>query len=161
MQAHYLHLFHVIHTHGHIKLPYPSPRDHTTILMTSLIEILNTEIPSLLGVYNHSHETYMASLTDILIVMSTFPYDNNQQEGIISYVIIKLFNIPYILSGQFQQCSGPSLNHFSFLEPFLVNKTFYQGNPFLDSLSLLLEHTKAYLIWLPSTTRCQFNPLVI
>jgi hypothetical protein len=64
MQARFLHLFHVIHTNGHIKILDPSPRDLTAILMTSLIEMLNIELPSLLRVYNHSHDIYMASLID-------------------------------------------------------------------------------------------------
>ena len=94
MQAHCLHLFHVTHTHGHVRLPDPPPKDIAAIFMTSLIEILNIELLSLLRACIHSHDIHMASLTDIVITMSLFPYDNNQQEIIISFGIIKLFNSP-------------------------------------------------------------------
>jgi hypothetical protein len=119
MQAHCLHLFHVIHTHGHIRLPDPPPKDLAAILMTSLIEILNIELPSLLRACSHSHDIHMASLTDIIITMSPFPYDNNQQGGIFSSTTIKLFNNPKIPSGKFQQCprQQDNLSSFFFFMP--------------------------------------------
>jgi hypothetical protein len=56
MQAHCLHLFHVAHTHGHIQISDPPPKDLSSILMKSLIEILNTNFVSLLRHYSHSHD---------------------------------------------------------------------------------------------------------
>jgi hypothetical protein len=79
MQAHCLHLFHVTHTHGHIKLPDPSPKDLPIILMTSLIETLNTELPSQLRACSHiillSMYTYIciyvgASLAPLYLIHS-------------------------------------------------------------------------------------------
>jgi hypothetical protein len=155
MQAHCLHLFHVIHTHEHIILPDPSPKDLTSILMKSLIKILNTKLPSLLRDCSYSHDTHVESLTNIIITMSPFPFDNNQKEGNISSTTIKLFNNLEIPFGKFNSAQGNKTSYqasFSCLKPFLVNRPFYQGNPFLDSLSLLLEHMKPHLIWIPSTS---------
>jgi hypothetical protein len=53
MQAHCLHPFPSIHAHGHIKLLDPPPKDIFAILMTILIETLNTELPSQLRACNH------------------------------------------------------------------------------------------------------------
>jgi hypothetical protein len=105
--------FHV--NHGHIKLPDPSPKDLAAILMKNLIEILNTELPSWLRACSHSHDIHMESLTNIVITMSPFPYDNNQQEGILASTTIKLFNNPETLSGQFQQCPRQQGNLSSFI----------------------------------------------
>jgi hypothetical protein len=80
--------FHVNHTHGHIRLLDPSPKDLAAILMKNLIEILNTELPSWLRTCSHSHDNHMSSLTNIVITMSPFPYDNNPQEGILASITI-------------------------------------------------------------------------
>ena len=72
MQAHCLHLFHVIHTHGHIRLLDPSPKDIVAILMTSLIGTLNLELPSQLWACTHSHDIHMEVESDIVITM--FPF---------------------------------------------------------------------------------------
>jgi hypothetical protein len=72
MQSHCLHPFHVIHAHGHIRLPDPFPKDLTSILRTSSIEILNTELPSRLGACSHSHAIHME--VESYIVITMFPF---------------------------------------------------------------------------------------
>jgi hypothetical protein len=80
-----LNLFHVIHTHGHIRIHDPPPKDLASILIRSLIEILKTEIPSLLRACGHSHDIHMEILTDIVITTSLFPYDNSQHIPVLWY----------------------------------------------------------------------------
>jgi hypothetical protein len=72
MQAHCLHPFHVIHAHGHIRLPDPPPKDIVAILMTSLIETLNTELPSQLRAC--SHIILLSMYTHICRCISCTPF---------------------------------------------------------------------------------------
>jgi len=91
---------------------------------------------------------HMESLTYIFIIVFPSLHDNNQQENTLASTIIKIYHNPEIQSRQFQQCLRKQDNHSSLsscLKTFFVNIHFYQGNPFLDSLSLLLEHTNPYL----------------
>ena len=47
--------FHIIHSHGHFKLPNPSSQRSYIHSYDSLIRVLNTMYPSLLRDYSHSH----------------------------------------------------------------------------------------------------------
>jgi hypothetical protein len=72
MQAHFLHPFHVMHAHGHLRTSRSSSKDIASILMTSLIGTLNTEFPSQLRACSHSHDIHMEVESDIVITM--FPF---------------------------------------------------------------------------------------
>jgi hypothetical protein len=60
-----------MHAHGHLKLPSYS-KDIVSILMKSLIGIINTKFPSQLRVCSLSHDIHMEVESDIVI--SRFPF---------------------------------------------------------------------------------------
>jgi hypothetical protein len=85
MQAHYYTFFSMSLLHmGISNFHILPPRDLISILMTSLIGIINTMFLSLLRVYSHSHDIHMESIAEKFVTMFPFPYENNQQDNTLS-----------------------------------------------------------------------------
>jgi len=139
--SHFLHRF-PWHSHTWIfQLPYPSPRGPTSILMTSLLGVLNTMLPSLLRAYIHSHGKSRRHIHNY-VSLYTWQQPSRKHSSPNFYksfpwpiiTIWAISTVPKATDNQHSLCSC--------LKQFLVDRRFYQGNHFLDSLSLLLEHTK-------------------
>jgi hypothetical protein len=89
---------------------------------------------------------HMTSPIGILIIMFPSFHGNNQQEITLSPYAIKESTIQKIQIGNYNITQGSKMPISTSLHAsnHSWSTDLYQGNPFLDSLSLLLEHTKPY-----------------